>query len=252
MPVTKTKSKWVGGALTFYGDIPVKESYSLAGGDSPIGHTILMEALTAAGTGGTGAFRQGALNVQMNRAADQADTAWDGNPDTAFKVITTNRATGNADGAGAARGIDVQARNRGTNINWVNAANFNARNDSGKIAKSLWGLMIRIENYGQVDTDLVGLDINMSDEADTGGHTKHGLLIRNTDQSAQAACDAAIKVSHTSTNGFNAFAELATNAGDGAVASVATPTGNTTEALIVKIGANTRYIPIYAAVGFGG
>ena len=112
--------------------------------------------------------------------------------------------------------------------------------------------MIRVENYGQVDTDIVGLDINLSDEADTGGHTKHGLLIRNTDQSAQAAADAAIKVSHTSTNGFDAFAELATNSGDGAVASTTTPTGAATEALIVKIGANLRYIPCYAAVGFGG
>ncbi len=233
---------------TIIGDSPDYQ-FADAGGDSPKGFSILQEVLTAAGTGGTGAFRQGALNVQLNRAAAQADTAWDGNPDCGVKVIATNRATGNASAEGAVRGLDVQGRNRGTNINWVNSAQFNARNDSGMIASSLWGIMIRVENYGTVNTDIVGLDINLSDEADTGGHTKHGILIRNTDQSAQAAANAAIKVSHTSTNGFTAFAELAAS-GDGYASSSSTPSSAATEALVVKIGANLRYIPCYAAATF--
>ena len=217
-----------------------------AGGDSPKGFSILQEVKS-----GTGAFRQGALNLQLNRAAAEADSVWDGNPDCALKLIATNRATGNVASEGAIRGIDAQARNRGTNINWVNAANLNARNDSGMQAVSLWGLMIRVENYGNVGTDVVGIDVNLSDEnANVDPHTTHGILIRNTDQSGMPAADAAIKVSHTSTNGFDAFAELATNAGDGAVASIATPAGDTTEALIVKIGANLRYIPCYEAVSF--
>ena len=219
-----------------------------AGGDRPSGLRILQEVLA-----GTGAFRQGAFNLQLNRAAAQADTTWDGNPDCGLKLIATNQATGNVASEGAIRGADIQARNRGTNINWVNAMNLNARNDSGKQAVSLWGLMIRVENYGNVGTDIVGIDVNLSDEnANVDPHTTHGILIRNTDQSGMPAADAAIKVSHTSTNGFDAFAELATNSGDGAVASTTTPTGAATEALIVKIGANLRYIPCYAAVGFGG
>ena len=223
-------------------------NFADAGGDNPSGFRILQEVKS-----GTGAFRQGALNLQLNRAAGEADTTWDGNPDCALKIIATNRATGNVASEGAIRGIDAQARNRGTNINWVNAANLNARNDSGMQAVSLWGLMIRVENYGNVGTDIVGLDINLSDEnANVDPHTTHGILVRNTDQSGMPAVDAAIKVSHTSTNGFDAFADLATNSGDGAVASTTTPTGAATEALIVKIGANLRYIPCYAAVGFGG
>jgi hypothetical protein len=215
-----------------------------AGSDSATGFSLLQEVLT-----GTKAFRQGALNVQINRAAAEADSVWDGNPDCGIKLIATNRATGNVAAEGAVRGIDVQGRNRGTNINWVNGANVNARNDSGMTASSLWGIMIRVENYGTVNTDIVGLDVNLSDENDTGTHTKHGILIRNTDASAQAAADAAIKVSHTSTNGFTAFAELAA-AGDGYAAASNAVSSGTTEALVVKIGANLRYIPCYAAATF--
>lgn len=222
---------------------PPKLTYGGKGGDSVTGWQIVYEAEK-----GTKAFRQGVLNLQLNRAAGEADTTWDGNPDCILKLIATNRATGNASGEGAIRAIDAQARNRGTNINWVNAANLNARNDSGMIATSLWGLLIRCENYGTINTDIVGIDVNLSDENDTGTHTKHGILIRNTDQSAQTAADAAIKVSHTSTNGFSHFAELATNDGDGCVGNVVTPSTTTVEALIIKVGANTRYIPIYAAL----
>jgi hypothetical protein len=230
------------------GDSP-EYSFADAGGDSPKGLSIYQEVLTAAGTGGTGAFRQGALNVQINRAAAQADTAWDGNADCGIKLIATNRATGNVAAQGAVRGLDVQGRNRGTNINWVNSAQFNARNDSAMTASSLWGIMIRVENYGTVNDDIVGLDVNLSDENDTGSHTKHGILIRNTDQSAQAAADAAIKVSHTSTNGFTAFAELAST-GDGWAASSSAVSSAATNALVVKINGTLRYIPCYAAATF--
>src|SRR3990167_2669147 len=97
---------------TIIGTAP-EYNFADAGGDSPSGFRILQEVLAAAGTGGTGAFRQGALNLQISRAAAQADTAWDGNPDCGLKLIATNHATGNASGEGAVRGIDAQARNRG-------------------------------------------------------------------------------------------------------------------------------------------
>lgn len=198
---------------------------------------------------GPGGIRQGALNVQIARASDQPIGTWEGNPDVGIKVLARNYADNGA-GDGSERALDVQARNSGLNISGVFAANFNARNDVGKQAVQLKGLDIRIENYGNVGTEIVGIDVNLSDEnSNVDPHTKHGIRIRNTDQSGMGAVDAALHISHTSANGFAAFAELATNAGDGAVASTTTPTGAATEALIVKIGANLRYIPCYAAVG---
>jgi len=217
-----------------------------AGGDSPKGLIVEQEVLS-----GTKAFRQGAFNLQINRAAGEADSAWDGNPDCALKLGATNRATGNAAGDGAVRGIDVTARNRGTNINWVNGASLNARNDSGKQASSLTGVSIRAENYGNVADSIVGLDVNLSDEnANVDPHTTTGILVRNTDQSGMPAADSALKVSHTSTNGFDAMLEADAAAGDGVVASVATPGGNTTHALMVKIAGTVYYVPVYAAVSF--
>ncbi len=216
-----------------------------AGGDSPKGLIVEQEVLS-----GTQAFRQGAFSLTINRAAGEADSTWDGNPDAGMKLNATNRATGNSAGEGAIRGLDISCRNRGTHINWINPANLGARNDSGSTASSMTGLMIRAENYGTVNDTIVGLDVNMSVENDTGSPTKYGILVRNTDLSAQTACDSALKVSHTSTNGFDAFLEAAAATGDGVVASVNTPGGNTTHALMIKIAGTVFFIPVYAAVSF--
>ena len=218
-------------------------SESGPGGDSTRAFTINHLC-----TPGTKAYRQGVLSVALTRT--DKDTTWDGNPDTAVNVSARVTAA-NTVNEGAVRGLQVQARNSGTNINWVLGQNLNAHNDSGKQAASLHGLDIRIENYGNVADAIVGLDINLSDEnSNVDPHTKHGLLIRNTDASGMGAVDAAIKVSHTSTNGFDAFAEFASATGDGVVASTATPAGAATHALIVKVGSDLGYIPVYAASSF--
>lgn len=228
--------------------LPILVDSTIAGGDSA--RTMLIDSQPEAGTK---AFRQGALGITLTRAAAQADTTWDGNPDTALNISARTNATGNAASEGAIRGLQVAARNSGTNINWVLGGNISARNDSGKQAVQLHCLDVRIENFGNVATEIVGIDVNLSDEnSNVDPHDKYGIRVRNTDASGMGAVDAALHISHSSTNGFTAFAHLATNAGDGASASVATPAGNTTEALIVKIGSNLRYIPCYAAVGFGG
>jgi hypothetical protein len=211
------------------GDAPDYQ-FADAGGDSPSGFRILQECLA-----GTGAFRQGALNLQINRAAAQADTSWDGNPDAGLKIIATNRATGNSAATGAVRAFDAQARNRGTIINWVNAANLNARNDSGMTAESLWGLLIRIENYGTVNTDIVGIDVNLSDENDTGSHTKTGILVRNTDLSGQAAVNEVLKISHTSTNGFTYLLNFAGTSGESVSSGSLTDSGATDVACDARI-----------------
>jgi hypothetical protein len=218
----------------------VSHPITAPGGDSANGYIIDLEVL--AGNG----LRQSALQINVNRASGE-DHVWDGNPDAGLKMGVTNRAA-NADNEGAARCIDLSARNRGTNMSWLNGGNIGCRNDSGSIAYILTGLQTRVENYGTLNTEAVGYDINLSIESDTGSPLKYGLRIRNTDQSGMSACDAAIHVLHTSTNGFDHFAHLATNSGDGAVANAVTPSGATVEALIIKIGANTRYIPVYAAL----
>jgi hypothetical protein len=220
-------------------------SYSEAGGDSSRGLYVQLAALS-----GTGAYRQGALAVSLSRASGQQDSVWDGNPDTAVNISARNSAS-NATSEGAVRGLQVQGRNSGANINWVLGINVNARNDSGKQAVQVHGQDIRIENYGNVATEIVGLDINLSDEnSNSDPHTKHGLRIRNTDASGMGAVDAAILISHTSTNGFTSFASFATATGDGCVASVAEPSGNTTHAIIFDVGGTPIYVPGYAAASF--
>ena len=216
-----------------------------AGGDAAIGREIAV-----AGLAGTQAYRQGALNVQFGRAAAQADTVWDGNPDTGVLIQARTYATGNAASVGAIRGLNVIGRNSGTNVNWVLGVNVSARNDSGMQAVQVHGQDIRIENYGNVATEIVGLEITLSDEnSNVDPHTKHGLRIRNTDASGMGAVDAAIQVSHTSTHGFTAFAAFAAATGDGVVANVAIPDGNTSHALIISIAGTPYYIPVFAAVG---
>lgn len=233
---------WDGNNLAFVGTARTGNN-----GSNEWGATITMDQEVLSGTK---AYRQGVLQIGINRAAAQADTTWDGNPDCAFKVIATNRATGNLAGQGGIRGMDIQGRNRGTNIGEVNSAQFNARNDSGMQAVSLYVLKLRAENYGNIGTDLVGINVELSDEnSNVDPHTKHGILVRNTDASGMGAVDAAIKLSHTSTNGFTAFAELAAS-GDGYAAASNAVSSGTTEALVVKIGANLRYIPCYAAATF--
>ncbi len=195
--------------------------YASAGGDSP--HAIDINASALAGTAG---LRQGAINLSLTRAADQAFAAtWDGNPDCGIKMLVRNYAD-NLDGAtpiGAVQALNVQGRNSGTNILWVNAMEVNARNDGGAISDTVRGLHIRMENYGTISTSNTGLDIEMSDENYTGTQERIGILVRNTDASGMAAVDSIMKISHTSTYGFTYLADL--SGCDGANGSVTSDSG---------------------------
>jgi hypothetical protein len=135
------------------------------------------------------------------------DVVWDGNPDTGLKLTARNFAA-NATSQGAVRGLDIAARNSGANESQVNSANFGARNDSGKTLDYLQGVNIRLENYGTLETEAVGLDVNMSIENDTGAPIKHAIRVRNTDASGMTAVGAVLAVSNTSTNGFNALVDM--------------------------------------------
>lgn len=217
-----------------------ENTFSSVGGDTPF-----MEKWTVAVLAGAG-FRQSAINVLVNRASGQ-DVVWDGNPDCCIKVLARNQAA-NAANEGAVRALDVQARNQGTNISWCNAINANARNDSGKTAYQLKGIDIRCENYGTLETEAVGIDINLSIENVTGAPVRHGLRIRNTDQSGMTACEAAINISHTSTNGFDNLFALSAAAGDGATAAAVALNGLTTAyKLFLTVNGVSHYIPVVAA-----
>ena len=213
-----------------------------SGDDNPKGLIVEQEALS-----GTKALRQGVLYVELERAAGEADATWDGNPDCAIKVRATTEATGNASGEGAIRGIDVLARNEGTEINWVNGMSLSVQNNSGSQASSLTGMSLIAANYGGVADSIVGLDINLVDEDDTGPHTTTGILVRNSDTLSQDAADSALKLSHTSTNGFDAMLEAATDSGDGVSTSVNGISGNTTHALVIKITVTVFYRPFFSA-----
>lgn len=161
-------------------------------------------------------YRSGGLYVGMTRVAGQDfATGWDGNSDIAFKVLGQNYAA-NAATRGAVRGVEIQARNRGTNIGNVNAMAINARNDSGKTTVTMYGLQIRIEDYGTISTEACALDLNMSIEGACALATV--VAIRNTDASGMAAVRDVFRISHTSTNGFTYLFNFEAAAGDCAVA----------------------------------
>ena len=144
-------------------------------------------------------MRRGAISIDIWRTADMA--TWAGSPDTGIKIQLDCVAT-NSDGSGAVRSIDTTARNRGADISWIHGIHAGVRNDSGSNCYEIVGLSTRVENYGVLNTQCMGLDVNMSIESDDGGGSKTGILVRNTDLSAQTAVDEVIKISHTSTNGF--------------------------------------------------
>ena len=173
---------------------------SVAGGNTGSGSQFATVALPGL------PVRQGAINVAMTRPLYN-DVLWDGNPDTGIKVNARNYAA-NATNQGSIRGIDIVARNSGTNSSQVDAAAFGARNDSGKVTYSLHGVDVRLENYGTVETECVGVDVNMSIENDTDVPLTFAYRARNTDASGQPAVQAVMSVSHTSTNGFGALASF--------------------------------------------
>ncbi len=220
--------------------------YSHAGGDSPKGIAVIAAALA-----GTKGLRQGAVNIALTRAAAQALVAtWDGNPDTSMKVITRNYAN-NLDGAtriGGARALDIQARNSGTNLSWVKTMELNARNDSGKNVSELLGLHIRAENYGNVYTSTIGLDIELSDENTTQAQPRTGIQIRSTDGSGMSAVEQVFKISHSSTNGFTNLFKFNAATGDTYTAKVTAgggDLGNTNGYIKVDINGTPGRIPVF-------
>lgn len=233
------------GHKTFRGKVTITRT--AVGGDAEKMLDLLLYPKT-----GTKGFRQGAGNIQVLRLAAQPFIAtWDGNPDCGLKILARNYGN-NLDGVtriGGERALDIQARNSGTNLSWVKTMELNARNDSGKNVTELHGLHVRAENYGNVFTDVRGVDIEISDENTTQSQERMGLVIRSTDLSGMSAVNEVIKILHTSTNGFDALFNFAGATGDTAVANTHAIDGHAL-AFIAKCKHNSvdGYIPFFAAV----
>lgn len=203
-------------------------------------------------------MRAGALNITAIRLptrplCEDAVHIWDGNPDEGLKIQARNYAN-NLDGAtrvGGMRALNIQARNSGTNLSWAKVMEMNARNDSGKNVSELHGLHIICENYGNVFTDVRGLDIELLDENTTQSQERMGLLIRSTDQSSMAAVDEVIKILHTSTNGFTNFLKLGSATGDTytAKATAVGSLGNTLGYLKVDIAGTPGRLAVFGEWG---
>jgi len=197
----------------------------------------------------TGAeMRRGAISIDIWR---EESFAWAGSPDVCIKTSLDSDAA-NAAG-GALRSIDTTARNRGTSISWVHGIHAGVRNDVGSTCPELIGLSTRVENYGTMATQMVGLDINMSCESDTGGGAKTCISVRNTDASAQTAVDQVLKVSHTSTNGYDYLVHFNSATGDtvsaGDLDGSDTNTIKCDARIAVLVNATPYYIPLYDTLG---
>ena len=197
----------------------------------------------------TGAeMRRGAITIDIWRSDD---FAWAGSPDAGIKISVDNAAD-NSDASGAIRSIDTTARNRGNDINWVHGIHAGVRNDSGSNCYEIVGFSTRVENYGVMNTQCMGIDVNLSIESDDGAGSKTGILVRNTDQSAQTAVDEVIKISHTSTNGFEHLINFAGASGE----SIASGSLKNSDESDIKADArikivwntNTYYLPAYNTV----
>ncbi len=246
--------------VQFQRDVSFTSPFTLTFSPTPSGSayyqrvTVYPQAITALADGSQKycGFRNGALNVQVIRNSDQAFAAtWDGNADEGMKIIGRNYAS-NLDGAtriGSIRALNIQARNSGTNISWVKTMELNARNDSGKNTGELLGLHIRAENYGNVYTSTIGLDVEMSDENTTQSQPRIGAQFRNTDGSGMSACDAVMKVSHSGTNGWTNLLHCASATGDLFTAGTRTLSSGGDALcdgyLTIKVDTTPYYIPLY-------
>ncbi len=174
-------------------------SSSVAGSGSA--RALLVDCDPLAGTDG---FRAGAIGITMDRAIGQDFAGgWDGNPDTAFRVRQANRAV-NAVSRGAAQGIDIEGRNRDNGIvAWARGGFISGRNDNLGEVDNLWGLFIRCENNGQINTEAIGLDVDMSIDDDTGNPTTTAIRIRSNGIVAPAILDQVFLISHAQANGWD-------------------------------------------------
>ncbi len=185
--------------LTDVGNQVVTISSSLAGGGTA--RALHVDCDPLAGTDG---FRAGAVGITMDRAIGQDFAGGcDGNPDTGLRIRQANRAV-NAVGRGGAQGFDVEGRNRANGILASARGGYVAgRNDATGEVDSLWGLFIRCENNGQINTEAIGLDVDMSIDDDTGNPTTTAIRIRSNGIVAPAVLDQVFLISHAQANGWD-------------------------------------------------
>ncbi len=207
--------------LVDVGNQVVTISSSLAGSGSA--RALHVDCDPLAGTAG---FRAGAIGIVMDRAVGQDFAGgWDGNPDTGLRIRQANRAA-NAVSRGAAQGLDVEGRNRDNGVvAWARGGYIAGRNDNLGEVDFLWGLFIRCENNGQINTEAIGLDVDMSIDDDTGNPTTTAIRIRSNGIVAPAVLDQVFLISHAQANGWDNLFYFNAVTGDTVEAGTLTKSG---------------------------
>jgi hypothetical protein len=232
-------------------DVGLQKVYvlrTLAGGSNSYGIHVDTDVLA-----GTSGFRQGAVGIVMDRAVGQDfGGGWDGTPDTGLRIRQANRAV-NAVSRGGAQGFDVEGRNRANGILASARGGYVAgRNDATGEVDFLWGLFIRCENNGQINTEAIGLDVDMSIDDDTGNPTTTAIRIRSNGIVAPAVLDQVFLISHAQANGwdnlfyFNSLTGDTASAGDLEPAHAPDGTSIGADARIkCSINGTDYWIPLY-------
>jgi hypothetical protein len=224
---------------------------TLAGGGNSYGVHVDTDVLA-----GTDGFRQGAIGIVMDRAVGQDFAGgWDGNPDTGLRIRQANRAV-NAVSRGGAQGFDVEGRNRANGILASARGGYVAgRNDATGEVDFLWGPSPRCENNGQINTEAIGLDVDMSIDDDTGNPATTAIRIRSNGIVAPAVLDQVFLISHAQANGwtnlfnFNSLTGDTVSAGDLEPAHAPDGTSIGADAYITCVVAGTPYyIALYDGV----
>jgi hypothetical protein len=156
------------------------------------------------------AARQGVIGVTGTRPTTFPFVTWDGNPDTGMKMVITNAAA-NTIARGAVRGLDIQARNKGSvaTCSYLNAIYATAENANNTISQMYVG-QLNMKNSGVV-TDNYGLVIQDQSQG-TSTNTYPLRITTGTINPASGARMAAINIASKDTVGFTnlIYAESAT------------------------------------------
>lgn len=184
--------------------------------------------------------RQGAILVGVTRASTSALTSWDGNPDTGIKVQARNNATNGTNGG--TRGIDVNARNTGSEA-WVQGAYLTVTNSSGTVP-DVTGTTIVTDNGGS-STNTIPLIVQ--DTSQGSSTNTYGIRITTgTINPATGARAAAINFATKDTAGYTHSFYFENGSGLEGAYETGTTSGSEAGYIKVKIGATTLRIKTYA------
>lgn len=239
-------------ALTHDGNKLVLDCDAMTSGDSSMALQIDAEA-----TSTTAGIRQGALNIALDRAAANALSSWDGNPDCGLKIAVTNRGVNSS--GGAIRGLDINARDRSSGtVTWINGCYITAEHstDGGGVTNVIGG-EFHSKNNGVATGDVITLKVYEESQSGTGTNYAIHIDCTNNSPFTREFC---IYVNSGASSGWtngltfdgnvtNAFDFADTDGTNGCTRSTDyATTGNLDGKIQVDVGGNTLYIPLYDSI----